>query len=78
MIWKSSAPSVVSVDENGRITAVGAGSATVTAISSESSGKSVSVSVTVYPAPAVDIEEAERSMEIGEEYTVTAMVNRCV
>lgn len=76
LIWKSSAPSVVSVDENGRITAVGAGSATVTAISSESSGKSVSVSVTVYPAPAVDIEEAERSMEIGEEYTVTAMVNR--
>lgn len=76
LIWKSSAPSVVSVDENGRITAVGAGSATVTAISSESSGKSVSVSVTVYPAPAVDIEEAERSMEIGVEYTVTAMVNR--
>jgi uncharacterized protein YjdB len=43
-VWRSSAPSVASVDANGMVTAVGQGVATITA---ETSGMSASTVITV-------------------------------
>lgn len=48
--WSSSNPKVASVDENGKVTAVGDGTATITATTPN--GKTASITITVKKAPA--------------------------
>ena len=45
--WESSDTSIATVDTNGKVTAISAGSATITATAADGSGKSASCSVTV-------------------------------
>lgn len=45
--WESSDTSIATVDANGKVTAISAGSATITATAADGSGKSASCSVTV-------------------------------
>ena len=52
--WKSSATDVATVDDNGKVTAVKAGSATVT-VTTADGGKTASCSVTVTEAPKIVI-----------------------
>lgn len=49
ILWKSSNPGVVSVDENGRITAISAGTAVITATSEDNARATASCTVRVNP-----------------------------
>ena len=51
--WSSSAPSVATVDNAGKVTAIAPGTATITAKANDSSGVSASCEVTVTPASYV-------------------------
>ena len=58
VIWYSEDSNVASVDSNGKVTAVGAGTTTIVASSSDGSGVSATCIVTVNPA--VDVFELEK------------------
>ena len=71
--WKSSAPSVASVD-NGKIKALKAGTATITA--SEPSGKKATCKVTVCPAPSsVAFSKTAVTVGEGETYLISSILN---
>jgi len=65
--WSSSDEKIVTVDESGRVTAVGSGTATVTCTID---GMKVSCTVTSVGGLSVDV--TEKSLKIGESFTVTA------
>ncbi len=71
--WTSSNPSVVTVDKNGNIKAVGIGSAKVTATAG---GKSASVEVTVKPIEVskVTVSPTSLNMTVGESKKAEATV----
>ena len=85
--WSSSNTSVVTVDANGKVTAVGAGSATITAASSDGY-KTASCSVTVTgkyrPLTKIEITPAESNLTFGNtvslsvKYTPTNASNQNV
>ena len=68
--WKSNAPSVAAVDANGRVTAIGSGSATITASLGERRAQ-VSVSVR-RPIETLVITSTPFSAAIGEAHTLEA------
>ena len=76
--WQSSAPSVVAIDQNGNITAVGDGSATITA-TTQDGNKTASCNVTVMlvanPVSDVEISAEDATLIIGESKQLTATMN---
>lgn len=78
VVWSSGNDAVVSVDENGVITAKAAGQAEITATAADGSEKSASVSITVKEpivlVSDIQIKDAPESMEIGETAELSAVV----
>jgi uncharacterized protein YjdB/uncharacterized protein YkwD len=78
VIWSSDSPEVVTVDENGNISAVSEGTARVTATSAINSALSDSCTVTVnpvYPHPvSVKINYMPEQIWVGSSFTVSASV----
>lgn len=73
LTYSSSNTNVVSVNSNGRLFAVSAGTATITAKSSNN--KEGSIQVTVYSkVTGIQLKEDELCMQIGENYTVTPII----
>lgn len=71
--WTSSYPEAVTVDDNGKITAIAVGASTIHA---SCGGKSASCEVTVDPIPVaeVSLNKTELSLKEGESETLTATV----
>ena len=70
--WESNAPSVAMVDTNGKVTAVGEGTATITATAADGSGEKATCSVTVDAAATVPVESVsldKTSLELTEGET---------
>jgi len=73
VIWESSNPTVVSVDENGNLTSYGAGSATITVTTKN--GKTATCSVTVStdaPAATLSLNKETLTLTEGASETLTA------
>lgn len=67
VVFTSSDPLVAQVDENGRITAVSAGTAAITSSASDDSGVSASMTVTVLPdSEQITVERTDLSFFPGE------------
>ncbi len=74
--WKSSNTAVATVDANGKVTAVGGGTATITATAADGSGKSASCSVTVtQPVTAVALNKTATTIHLGKSATLTVTVS---
>jgi uncharacterized protein YjdB len=72
VIWSSSNASVATVDQNGKVTAVGGGSATITA---KSGNKQATCTVTVtVPVSSVTLNKTSLSLTKGQSETLTATV----
>ncbi len=70
--WKSSDANVASIDENGKLTAVGSGEVTITATSDDKGkdGEAVSQSITLQVGEArIDGVPATLTLGVGEKYT---------
>lgn len=71
--WTSDKTSVATVDSNGKVTAVGAGSAVITA--KTSNGKTATAAVTVVVSPtSITLDKSSLSIEKGASATLTATV----
>ena len=76
LIWTSSNPSVATVDEEGRVTAVSAGTATITATASDGSGTKASCAVTVYShVESVSLDRTELTIFRGESHTLSVTIS---
>ena len=76
--WTSSAPGVATVDGNGKVTAVKAGSATITVTTSDGSKKSdceVKVSAKIIEVKSVTITPETASIFEGETVTLSATIS---
>lgn len=77
MSWKSDDTAVATVDQNGKVTAVGKGSATITA-TTEDGKYTATCTVKVSPAPVaandVTLTPDKTTLNVGEKQTLTATV----
>ena len=75
--WSSSNSGVATVDNNGKVTAVAAGSAVIT-VTTTDGGKTATCTVTVtnpaVPVQSVSLNKTELSLNVGESVTLTATV----
>ncbi|MBQ3087074.1 MAG: Ig-like domain-containing protein [Clostridia bacterium] len=75
IIYVSEDPSVAEVDENGKITAVGAGTTTVTVYSKDDPTKKDTVTVTVkIPVTDIEVEETQITLKKGETDEIVVTV----
>ena len=73
--WSSSNPSVVSVDQNGKVSALAVGSAVVTVTSTDGSGISTNCNITVrQPVMEIRLNKDQLSLQIEKTETLTAVV----
>ena len=71
--WSSSDATLVSVDQNGKVTAVKSGKATITA---KAGGKSATCAITVTtPVESVSLNHSSVSLQEGKTFTLVATVN---
>ena len=74
VIWSSSNADVATVDANGKVTAVGAGTATIT-VTTEDGGYTDTCTVTVtIPVTGVELDKEAIALKVGEEATLEATV----
>ena len=71
--WTTSDPTIATVD-NGKITAVGGGTATVTATSNNGKTATVTVKVTV-PVESITLSREKANLLVGRSTTATATIN---
>lgn len=72
--WTSSASEVATVDANGLVRGVAAGTVEITATSSAAPSQSRKVTITVLPMVAIAIAHAPRTLSIGQDLTLSATV----
>ncbi len=76
--WSSSNSNVATVDENGLVTAVGAGDASIIATATNESGASGSCTYTVVDqvvkVSSITVSGAPASVKVGDTFTLTAVV----
>lgn len=73
--WSSSNPQVATVDENGVVTAIAAGTATITVAATDESGVETTCKVTVLQhVESVTLSRTSGSMYVGEAKALTATV----
>lgn len=72
--WSSSDTGIATVDENGRVTAVGVGTVKITAISS--GGQKVEITLTVLPtkAQSIALSQSSAEMKVGNTLQLTATI----
>ncbi len=76
LIWESGDDTIVTVDENGKITAVGEGTTTVKVISADDPTKFDIITVKVeIPVEGIVIENDDTEVAIGEELQLNVTVN---
>ena len=74
--WSSSDNSVATVDDNGKVTAVKAGTATITAKAGDKSATcAVTVKAKVIAVTSVTLDVTSCTLQVGESKTLTATVN---
>lgn len=75
VVWTSSNESVVTVDDAGNLTTVGAGTATITVASKDDASKCATCEVTVirYSITSLTIDSEDFVLSIGKEITLTAI-----
>ena len=77
--WTSSDPAVATVDDNGKVTAIKAGTASITAKATDGSNYSVTCVVTVTGEPKMDtilkLNKTATSITIGQVETLLAITN---
>ena len=76
--WKSSNPKVATVNENGVVTGVSAGTATITATAADGSGVNATCKVTVtedIKVASVTLNKKEVTIKAGSTQTLTATIN---
>ncbi len=75
--WLTSDSKVATVDDNGQVTAVGAGTATITAVANDGSGASAQCELVVsaVPAESMALDKTEISLKKGESVTLIATVS---
>lgn len=75
IIWTSSNPSVVSVDDYGNITALAGGYSTITATSASDSSKYDTCTVTVsQPVTSLKLNKTSLSLDLGESETLSSTI----
>ncbi len=73
--WTSSNPTVASVDQNGLVTALSAGSATITVTAQDGSGIENSCAVTVKQhVESVSLDQISQPLNVGETYQLSANI----
>lgn len=73
--WKSSDESVVTVDNEGNVKAVGKGTAKITLFSSDGSGKYAVCSVSVLPVEEISLSKINLSLKAGAKAKLTAKLS---
>lgn len=75
--WSSSNPTVATVDQNGRVTALSEGYAVITATAGDGSGASASTTVTVQSVgvESVELNRSSLTLTVGGTQTLTATVS---
>ena len=73
--WLSSATTVVSVDTNGKITALAVGTATITATESKENKQATCEITVVKKVESVTLDKEELTLRIGDSTSLTATVN---
>lgn len=74
ILWTSNGSFIATVDANGTVTAVGAGTTTISAIT-EDKTKSATCTVTVtVPVTGVTLNKTGLDIRVGDEFTLKAMV----
>ena len=74
--WKSNNPKVASVDANGRLTAVGVGSATITCTAKDGGGANATCTVTVYqPVGSIRLNTNKLNWPIGKTGSFKATIS---
>ncbi len=76
--WNSSNPDVATVDENGVVTGVGAGTATITATAADGSGIKATCKVNIKEniiVESVTLNQKETTIKAGSTQTLTATIN---
>lgn len=78
IVWASSNEKVATVDQNGKVTAVGAGEASITAVSKANPTVKASCKVTVkdpvVPVTGITLDKTSAELETGETLQLTATV----
>ncbi|MDE6268701.1 MAG: leucine-rich repeat protein, partial [Muribaculaceae bacterium] len=76
LIWASSDEKIVTVDQNGKVTAISVGEADITVTATDDSGVSAVCHITVLPvlAESITIEPTQWSGYEGESFTISATV----
>jgi len=72
--WVSSDPNIVTVDSNGKITALKAGTATITATTTDGSNLSKSCTVTVNEPTNITLDKTTDLINVGDTDKITASV----
>ena len=72
--WSSSDENIATVDADGKIVGVSAGQTTITVTTANGKTATVTVNV-VIPVTSVTLSETEKTVEVGEEFTLIATVN---
>lgn len=73
--WSSSDASIISVDEEGKVTAKAAGKATITATAADGSGASGSIELEVMiPVESITIEPSELKLSVTDSYSLTVKI----
>ena len=73
--WKTSDANIASVDQSGKVTAIGEGSATITAKAGDKEATClVTVSIPVVPVESITLDQTNVEMAVGESLALTATV----
>ena len=73
--WKTSDANIALVDQSGKVTAIGEGSATITAKAGDKEATClVTVTIPVVPVESITLDQASVSLEEGQTITLTATV----
>ena len=78
VVWASTNSAIASVDQTGKVTAVGAGAVTITATTNDGgkiAGCDVTVTVPTVPVTGVALDKTSATLTVGQSLTLTATVS---
>lgn len=75
VIWASSNSEVATINENGVLNTVGAGTATITCTAADGYGASASFTVSVVPVTGITLDYSSVTLQAGESFTLTPTIS---